>query len=184
MAMKKKDKPLRPNPLKGQLRGESSTKRVIKVVPKKPLTKPTLKNLTAPRGTGSGASAGSVKVLTKAENFMKKEKAAGRNPNKSDGKRTPLPGRNRSMTEQEKYKKSTGNQRLIDDTQYIKKNIARTKAELSKMVGNKNNKAKIGMTPPKKTPPTPPKSRFKGRPGLRGGMGFGGGGLFGSNKNK
>jgi len=43
-------------------------------------------------------------------------------------------------------------------------------------VGTKE-KPVIKVTPPKKTPPTPPKSRFKGRGGMGGGGFFGGGAI-------
>jgi len=172
MAMNRKPKPLRPNPLKATLRGESSTKPVVKVQLKKSPSKPAVKNPNAPRGTGSGASAGSVKILTKTESALKKGKGQS---NKSDEKRTPPPGRNRNMTQQEKYKKSTGNQRLIESTQQIAKKgyIGLTTAE-KKAINPKGQKTS-GMTPPKKTPPAP---KPKGRGG-RGFGGMGGGGLFG-----
>jgi len=75
MAMNKKDKPLRPNPLKATLRGSNGMAPLpVKVVPKKPLTKPVVKNPSAPKGTGSGAAKGSVKVMTKTESMLKKGK--------------------------------------------------------------------------------------------------------------
>lgn len=161
--MNKKPKPLRPNPLKATLRGESaSAKPVVKVKPKGVLRKSTVKNPTAPKGIGSGASAGSVRVMTRSETGMKTGRA----------------GSNRSSTPMNKtYKPSTGNQKLIENTQAIARKgyIGLTPAD-KKAINPKNDKSK-GVTPKKKTPPA---SKPKGRPGLRG---FGGGGMFGF-KNK
>ena len=172
MAMNRKPKPLRPNPLKATLKGESSTKPVVKVQLKKSPSKPAVKNPNAPKGTGSGATSGLVRVLTKSETAMKKGKVK---PDKSNAKNATPPGRNRSMTPQEKYKPSTGNQRLIESTQQIAKKgyIGLTAAE-KKAINPKGQKTS-GMTPPKKTPPAP---KPKGRGG-RGFGGMGGGGLFG-----
>lgn len=173
MAMNKKPKPLRPNPLKATLRGESaSAKPVVKVKPKGVLRKSTVKNPNA--RTGSGAASGSVRVLTKSESALKKGNPQS---NKSDGKRTPPSGRNRNMTEAEKYKKSTGNQRLIENTQQIAKKgyVGLTAAEKREI--NPKGKKTSGVTPPKKKTPPAPKPKGRGGRGF-GGMG-GGGGLFG-----
>ena len=176
--MKKKDKPLRPNPLKAQLRGESGSARpVVKVVPKKPLTKSAVRNPSAPSAAGPRGSG--VRVITKTESAMKKDKARVAKTGTLPITRTVTDSMKTSG--KKSYKPSTGNQKLIDDTQYVRRNPKGR--DVSTMVNNKGNKP-TKVTPTKKTPPTPPKSKFKGRPGLRGGMGFGGGGLFGSNKNK
>ena len=178
MAMNKKPKPLRPNPLKATLRGESaSAKPVVKVKPKGVLRKSTVKNPTAPKGTGSGAASGSVRVLTKSESALKKGNPQS---NKSDGKRPTPPGRNRSMTQAEKYKKGPYSQRLIEGSQYIRGmgysplTAADKKALTAKM------KSK-GVTPPKKKPEAPKTTGRGGRGGRGGGVGgIGAGGLFGS----
>ena len=176
--MKKKDKPLRPNPLKATLRGESSTRRVIKVVPKGPLKKPTLKNLTAPKGTGSGAGPGSVKVLKKAESFMKKEKAAGRNPNKSmDKSKSPNKSYKASAGGYNQFVKNTPDRGSVSSYNDLKARDALMRAA----AGGKDSKPK-GVTPPKKTPPAP-KPKGKRRFG-RGVGGMGGGGLFGGGLRK
>ena len=161
MAMKKKDKPLRPDPSRigADVRGTLSTKKTIMVRPKGRLSKSVVRNPSAPKGTGSGASSGSVRVMTKSESALKTGKA----------------GSNRSSTPMSKdYKPSRGNQRLIESTQQIAKKgyIGLTAAE-KKAMNPKGNKSK-GVTPPKKK--TPPASKPMRRPGLRG---FGGGGMFG-----
>jgi hypothetical protein len=179
MAMNKKPKPLRPSgPTKRVTKYTIGTpeKPVVKVQPKKPLTKPTVKNPSAP--SASGPRGGGVRVITKSETAMKKSKARV-------AKTGTLPI-TRTVTDSMKtagkksYKPSTGNQKLIDDTQFVKRNPKGR--NVSEMVANKGAKSK-GVTP-KKNPPTPPTKSRVGlrRPGLRG-FGGGGGGLFGT-KNK
>lgn len=160
MAMKRKPKPLRPDTTgtKAEVRGMLSTKPTVKVKPKGVLKKSAVKNPSAPKPVGSGASAGSVRVMTRSESGLKAGKA----------------GSNRSSTPMNKnYKPSRGNQKLIESTQSVAKKgyIGLTAAEKREISG-KGQKPKGGMTPPKKTPPAPkPKGRGRG--------GMGGGGLFG-----
>ena len=150
--------------------GKRKPRPVVMVKPKGPLTKPTLKNLTAPKGTGSGAGPGSVKVLKKAESFMKKEKAAGRNPNKSMNKsKSPNKSYSSGPSSLNQFVKNTPDRGSVSSYNDLKARDAMMRAA----AGPKGNKSK-GVTPPKKTPPAP-KPRSKGRFGLRGG----GGGLFG-----
>jgi hypothetical protein len=113
MAMNRKPEPLRPNPLKATLRGESSTKPVVKVQLKKSPSKPVVKNPSAPKPVGSGAK-GSVKVMTKTESMLKKGNVK---PDKSNAKNATPPGRNRGMTSQEKYKRPGTQQKMIDNMQ-------------------------------------------------------------------
>jgi len=80
MAMKKTDKPLRPS---GPTKPISSDifkkpKPIIKVKPKGAITKPAVKNPSAPKPVGSGAKS-SVKVMTKSEIAIKKGQAKGVN---------------------------------------------------------------------------------------------------------
>jgi|LakMenEpi03Aug12_release.lakeMendotaPanAssembly.Ray.scaffolds.fasta_scaffold587349_2 hypothetical protein len=177
MAMNKKPKPLRPSgPTKRVTKYTIGTpeKPVVKVQPKKPITKSTVKNPSAPKGAGSGAGTGSVRVLTKSESLLKREKAMRERSGKLPLTKTVTDSMKTSG--KKSYKRSTGNQRLIDDTQYVRRNPKGR--NVSEMANNKAANKPKGVTPPKKTPPTPPKSRFSGRPGLRG---FGGGsGLYGN----
>jgi hypothetical protein len=169
MAMNKKPKPLRPSgPTKRVTKYTIGTpeKPVVKVQPKKPLTKPTVKNPSAP--SASGPRGGAVRVITKSETAMKKSKA-------SVAKTGTLPI-TRTVTDSMKTagKKSYNPDPKTVSGQAILRNPKGSNVQ--KMVPNKGSKSK-GVTPPKKTPPTPPKRR----PGLRG---FGGGGgLFGT-KNR
>ena len=161
MAMKKKDKPLRPDPSRigADVRGSLSTKKTIMVRPKGRLSKSVVRNPSAP--TAAGPRGSGVRVMTPSETGMKTGRA----------------GRNRSGVSISKtYNPSRANQKLIESTQAIARKgyIGLTPAD-KKAINPKNNKSK-GVTPPKKTPPTPPKRR----PGLRG---FGGGGMFGT-KNR
>ena len=63
MAMNRKPKPLRPDTTgtKAEVRGRLSTKPTIKVVPKSPLKKATVKNPNAPKG--GTPPTGNVKVV-------------------------------------------------------------------------------------------------------------------------
>jgi hypothetical protein len=180
MAMNKKPKPLRPSgPTKPVTKYTIGTpkKPVVKITKvTKPFKKATVKNPSAP--SASGPRGGGVRVITKSETAMKKSKA-------SVAKTGTLPI-TRTVTDSMKtagkksYKPSTGNQKLIDDTQFVKRNPKGRK--VSKMVANKGNKP--SKVTPKKNPPTPPNKSRVGlrRAGLRGTFG-GGGGLFGS-KNR
>lgn len=169
--------------------GKRKPNPVVKVAPKKPLTKSTVKNPNAPKGTGSGTS---VKVITKSETFMKKAKAASAKTGSLPIYKTVTDS---MKTAGKKSYANTPSDRRAKADQLVKNTPDRYGASFSELrardammraaAGGKS-KSK-GVTPPqKKTPPTPPKpktkSRFSGRPGLRG---FGGGGgIFGSNKNK
>ena len=72
--MKRKPKPLRPDPsgVKAEVRGRLSTRPVRQLGITGPLKKETIKNPKAPKGTGSGAGPGSVRVLTPTESALKK----------------------------------------------------------------------------------------------------------------
>jgi hypothetical protein len=163
--------------------GRKPTKPVVKVQPKGAVKKSAVKNPSAPKPVGSGTS---VTLLNKAESFMKRQKAAGRNrsgqsmngksPTPTKNYRTSLSGSLSKIDQSVKGTADRGRMSSFDD-------LKSRDAQMRAAAGGKGNKP-TKVTPKKKTPPTPPKSRFKSRPGLRGGMGFGGGGLFGSNKNK
>jgi len=104
MAMNRKPKPLRPDTTgtKAEVRGRMSTKPTVKVVPKKPLTKPVVKNPSAPKPVGSGAKS-SVKVMTKTESMLKKGQGKSSN---TAGKPAP-----------KKYKKVGEIDKMIEKTQ-------------------------------------------------------------------
>ena len=168
--------------------GKRKPNPVVKVVPKKPLTKSTVKNPSAPKTTGSGTS---VKVITKNETFMKKAKAASAKTGSLPLYKTVTD----SMKKSGKNDYKTGAGKYSGKDQVVKNtpdrygasfNELRARDAMMRAAAGGKSKSK-GVTPPqKKTPPTPPKpktkSRFSGRPGLRGSFG-GGGGLFGT-KNK
>lgn len=175
MAMNKKPKPLRPDKsgTKAEVRGAMSTKPTIKVKPKGVLRKSTVKNPSAP--TAAGPRGGGVRVLTKSESALKKDKARSA--------RTGTLPMTKTVTDSMKtsgkksYKPSTGNQKLIEGTQQIRSKGYTPLTAAEKRAANEKMKSK-GVTPPKKTPPAP-KSGRGGRGG--GGRGFGGGsGLFGN----
>jgi len=180
MAINKKPKPLRPDTTgtKAEVRGRMSTKPTIKVAPKKPLKKAAVRNPSAPSAAGPRGS--EVRIITKSESKMKKDKAyrnrtgIGRPQNASAFKKTDA--------QSKPIKKSTGNQRFIDDTQQIGKKgyIGLTAAEKKSLMAKGNKPTKVT---PKKTAPAPkPKRRlYIGRGGARGGIG-GGGDLFGGIK--
>ncbi len=160
--------------------GKRKPNPVVKVQPKKPLTKSAVRNPSAP--SASGPRGGGVRVITKSETFMKKDKARrdrsgiGRPQNASAFKKTDAQGKS--------IKRSTGNQRLIDDTQFVKRNPKGR--NVSEMVTNKGNKPSK-VTPKKKAEApkkaTPKRRLFVGRGGgMRGGAGGGGG--FPGNMNQ
>ena len=164
--MKRKDKPLRPDPSRigADVRGSLSTKKTIMVRPKGRLSKSVVRNPSAP--TSAGPRGGGVRVLTKSESALK----AGKAPS------------NRSSTPMNKsYKSSRGDQKLIDATQYIRSKGYTSLTAAEKKAANEKMKSKGGVTPPKKKAPPAPKSGRSGRGGRGGGVGgIGAGGLFGS----
>ena len=190
MAMKKKPKPLRPDPsgVKAEVRGRLSTRPVRQLGITGPLKKETIKNPNAPKGTGSGASAGSVRVLSKSESMLKREKAmrerSGRGVpmnttpfKKSDTKSKPYTSKSPRNTIGNASIPGAGGRYGMSLNEY------REYLRIVKGAQPKIEKP-TKTTPKKKTPPTPkkaaPKRRlFTGRGGGRGGgsMGGSGGGL-------
>jgi hypothetical protein len=182
MAMKRKPKPLRPDPsgVKAEVRGRLSTRPVRQLGITGPLKKETIKNPKAPKGTGSGASTGSVRVLSKTESMLKREKAMRERSGKLPLYKTVTDSMKTSGNKS--YKPSTGNQKLIDATQYIRSkgytSLRVAEREAANQKGNKPTK----ITPNKKAeaPKKPATTRrfFTGRGGgMRGGSG---GGLYGN----
>jgi hypothetical protein len=187
MAMKKKPKPLRPDPsgVKAEVRGRLSTRPVRQLGITGPLKKETIKNPNAPKGTGSGASAGSVRVLSKSESFLKREKAmrerSGRGVpmnttpfKKSDTKSKPYNRTSPRNTVANASIPSAGGRYAMSFNEY-KEYLRIVKSAQPKI--EKPTKT----TPKKKTEPKPkpkPKRKlFVGRGGGRGGS-AGGGGLL------
>jgi hypothetical protein len=160
--------------------GRKATKPVVKVKPKGVLRKSVVRNPKAPKPVGSGTS---VTLLNKAESFMKREKAAGRNRSggSMNGKsttptknyRTSLSG---SVAKADQRVKGTADRGRMSSFDELRSRDAQMRAA----AGGKGNKPSK-VTPKKKAeaPKKPaPKSRFLGRTGLRG---FGGGGgLYGN----
>lgn len=150
--------------------GRRPTKAVVKVQPKGTITKAAVKNPSAPKPVGSGAKS-SVTILTKTESSLKKGK--GKGMNSGAGKNATPPGRNRSMTPQEKYKTR------LSELGTAKSSVLNNPKgkNVSGMVPNKGNKVTLS----KKTPPAP-KAKTKtirfGRGGMLGGA-LGGGGFRG-----
>jgi hypothetical protein len=177
--MKRKPKPLRPSgPTKPVTKYTIGTpkKPVVKITKvTRPLKKATVKNPSAP--SASGPSGGGVRVITKSETAMKKSKA-------STAKTGTLPI-TRTVTDSMKtagkksYKPSTGNQKLIENTQTIRGKGYTPLTAAEKRAVNEKMKSK-GVTPKKKAEApkkaTPKRRIFVGRGGMgRGGM-LGGGG--------
>ena len=175
--MKKKPKPLRPDPTKANYKGTTGKNPVVKITKvTKPFRKPTVKNPTAP--TAAGPRGGGVRVITKSETAMKKDKARSA--------RTGTLPLTKTVTDSMKtsgkksYKASTGNQKLIEGTQQIGKRgyTGLTAAEKKALTAKGGKPSKVA---PKKKTEAPkqakPKRRiFVGRGGgMRGGAG---GGLF------
>ena len=104
MAMNKKDKPLRPSgptkPISSDI--YKKPKPIIKVKPKGAITKPAVKNPSAPKPVGSGAKS-SVKVMTKTESMLKKGQGKSSN---TAGKPAP-----------KKYKKVGEIDKMIENMQ-------------------------------------------------------------------
>jgi len=122
-----------------------------------------------------------VKVITKSETFMKKETAR-----RAKNKTLPLTKTvtdSMKMSGNKSYKASTGNKKLIENTQVLNKKGYTPLKPGEKAAANTKGSKSSGVVPKKKTPPAPPTKSKAGlrRPGLRG---FGGGGgLFGA-KNR
>jgi len=179
MAMKKKDKPLRPDPsgIKAEVRGRLSTRKTIMVRPKGRLSKSVVRNPSAP--TAAGPRSGSVRVITKTESAIKRDKARVARTGQLPITRTVTDSMKTSG--KKSYKPSTGNQKLIDATQYIRSKGYTSLTAAERKAANEKMKSK-GVTPKKKAEPKPkpkPKRRFfTGRGGgMRGGSG---GGLYGN----
>lgn len=179
--MKRKDKPLRPDPTKANYKGNTGKNPVVKITKvTKPLKKATVKNPSAP--SASAPRGGGVRVITKTESAIRRDKARV-------AKTGQLPI-TRTITDSKKsgkksYPKRGEFQKLYDSDQTLTKKgyVPLTAAE--KRAANEKMKSK-GVTPPKKkTPPAskPPKksvlSKFRGRGGGVGGVG-GSGGLYGN----
>jgi hypothetical protein len=74
MAMNRKPKPLRPDPTKANYKGNTGKNPVVKITKvTRPLKKATVKNPSAP--SAAAPRGGGVRVITKSETFMKKDKA-------------------------------------------------------------------------------------------------------------
>ena len=179
MAMNKKPKPLRPDATgtKAEVRGRMSTKPTVKVKPKAPLTKSVVRNPSAP--TAAGPRSGLVRVITKSETAMKKDKArrdrtgVGRPQNASAFKKS-------SAQDKMPPARRTETQRLIDGTQSFRGR--QPKGSVNPKGANKSK----GVTPKKKAEAPkqakPKRKLFIGRGGgMRGGVG-GGGDMFGQIK--
>ena len=186
MAMKRKDKPLRPDPSRigADVRGSLSTKKTIMVRPKGRLSKSVVRNPSAP--TAAGPRGGGVRVLTKSESALKKDKARVARTGQLPITRTVTDSMKTSG--KKSYKPSTGDQKLIDATQYIRSKGYTSLTAAEKKAANEKMKSK-GVTPkkkaeaPKKT--TPKRKLYIGRGGgMRGGYSglMGGGGLPDYNK--
>ena len=155
---------------------------------KKPMTKPAVKNPSAPRGTGSGTS---VKVITPSETFMKKGKAKGMNSGGAKGATVPK-GPKFPSSVPEKYTTKRGSLLSYMDQQTFKSkgyesddSKAKTKKQMAS-TQSKSGKPSGKITPKKKTPPAPkPKRRiFTGRGGSMRGGSMGGGMGFPGNLNQ
>jgi hypothetical protein len=145
--------------------GRRQTKPVIMVKPKRALKKSAVRNPSAPGA--AGPRGGGVRVITKSESFMKKDKARS-------ARLGTLP-LTKTVTDSMKTsgKKSYKSDPRTVSGQAILNNPKGSNVQ--KMVPNKGNKP-TKITPKKKTPPKPkPKRKFFGRSG--GGM-FGGGGAM------
>jgi hypothetical protein len=170
MAIKKKDKPLRPDPTKANYKGTTGKNPVVKITKvTKPLKKAVVRNPSAP--TAAGPRGGGVRVITKSETFMKKDKArrdrtgVGRPQNASAFKKS-------SAQDKMPPARRTETQRLIDGTQSFRGRQPRGPVNEK---GNKPTKVtpkKKAEAPKKKAPK---RRLYIGRGGgMRGGIGGGG----------
>jgi len=156
--------------------GRRPTKPVVKVQPKGALKKSAVQNPKAPKPVGSGTS---VTLLNKAESVMKRDKAAGRNRSGQSMNKSKSPNKSYktkfsdSIAKTEQRVKGTPDRGSMSSYNDLKARDVMMRAA----AGGKGQKTS-GMTPPKKTPPTP---KRKGRifVGRGGAGGMGGGGLFG-----
>ena len=179
MAMNKKPKPLRPDPTKANYKGNTGKNPVVKVTKvTRPLKKATVRNPSAP--SAAAPRGGGVRVITKSESFMKKDKARRTRTGTLPLYKTVTDSMKTSG--KKSYKPSTGNQKLIDATQYIRSkgytSLTAAEKQAASAKGNKPTK----VTPKKKAEapkkPAPKRRFFTGRGGgMRGGSG---GGLYGS----
>lgn len=142
----------------------------------KPMTKPAVKNPSAPTGTGSGTS---VKPITKSETFMKKGKAKGSNAGGAKGAAVPK-GPTWPSSVPDKYKTKRGSLLSYMDEQTLKKKgyqseegKAKTKEQM-RSTQSKTGKPSGKMAPKKTAPapkPKPKRKLFIGRGGgMRGGV--------------
>ena len=181
MAMKRKPKPLRPDPsgVKAEVRGRLSTRPVRQLGITGPLKKETIRNPKAPTG-GSGASTGSVRVLSKTESMLKREKAMRERNQSRSTNATPF-------KKSDAKSKAYGTQSIraresqkVAGTNYQSGMSLREYQNQKKLMKTVNAKADkpTKTTPKKKTPPAPkppkPPRRILGS-GMVGGSLFGGG---------
>ena len=176
MAMNRKPKPLRPDPTKANYKGTMGKNPVVKITKvTKPFKKATVKNPSAP--TAAGPRGGGVRVITKSETFMKKDKArrdrtgVGRPQNASAFKKS-------SAQDKMPPARRTETQKLIDNTQSFRGRQPRGPVNEK---GNKPTK----VTPNKKAEAPKPKPKRKLFVGRGGGMRGGSGGMgFPGNANQ
>jgi len=179
MAMNKKPKPLRPDPTKANYKGNTGKNPVVKVTKvTRPLKKATVKNPSAP--SAATPRGGGVRVITKSETFMKKDKARRTRTGTLPLYKTVTDSMKTSG--KKSYKPSTGNQKLIDATQYIRSKGYTSLTAAEKQAANVKGNKPTKVTPKKKAEapkkPAPKRRFFTGRGGgMRGGSG---GGLYGS----
>ena len=118
MAMNRKPKPLRPDPTKANYKGNTGKNPVVKITKvTKPLKKAAVKNPSAP--SASGPRGGGVRVITKSETAMKKDKARSARTGTLPLNRTVTDSMKDSGKNNKSYKPSTGNQKIIEGTQYF-----------------------------------------------------------------
>jgi hypothetical protein len=181
MAMNKKPKPLRPSgPTKPVTKYTIGVpkKPVVKITKvTKPLKKATVKNPSAP--SASSPRGGGVRVITKSETFMKKDKA--RSTKMGTLPLTKTVTDSMKTAGKKSYKPSTGNQKLIEGTQTIRGKGYTPLTAAEKRAANEKNKSK-GVTPKKKAEApkkaAPKRRLFVGRGGRSGGGMLGGGGAM------
>lgn len=183
MAMNKKPKPIVPDKsgTKAEVRGRLSTKKTIVVSPKGRLTKPVVRNPSAP--TAAGPRGGGVRVLTKSESALKKDKARVARTGQLPITRTVTDSMKTSG--KKSYKASTGNQKLYEGTQSIGSKGYTPLKPGEKSAGNTKGGKPSKVTPKKKAEApkkqAPKRRFFSGRGGgMRGGAGGGGMGFPGN----
>ena len=183
MAINKKDKPLRPDPTKANYKGTMGKNPVVKITKvTKPLKKAAVKNPSAP--SAASPRGGGVRVITKSETFMKKDKARrdrtgiGRPQNSSAFKK--------SDAADKPQKPRTETQKLVDRTGVLNSKGYTQLKPGEKSAGNTKGGKPTKVTPKKKTPPAPKQKRriFTGRGGSMRGGSMGGGMGFPGNVNQ